>query len=58
MTKNQEPEKPKSDDEALFDIIWEEFNPLLVDTLGLEYAILGTEGLIKRILDEGFTRKR
>lgn len=56
MTNEIETATPQTDEEFLFDLIWTEFNPLLTDTLGIEYAVVAADGLMKRILDEGFTR--
>lgn len=56
MTNEIEPTTPQTDEEFLFDLIWDEFNPLLTDSLGVEFAVIAADGLMKRILDEGFTR--
>lgn len=58
MSKNIEIEDPRSDDEkSLFEVIWEEMNPLLLDSLGMEYAIHAADGLAEKILAAGFTRQ-
>lgn len=58
MSKNNDPVDPRSDDEkTLFNVIWEEMNPLLIDSIGMEYAIHCADGLVEKILASGFSRQ-